>query len=172
MSGKRSSQKGSGGEREVIRLIEAELGIRMERNFRQLWEGGVDLVVPYEETGPVANELRKLAIEIKRIKRGSAAQLRNFWSQAVKQAKDKVPCLFWREDQRPWNILVPLCYINPSFAPDHSLNASVSLSLEAWAAVIRTCAQTENGPIAADVFQTQRSIYGKPVRPDPLLDNA
>lgn len=71
------------GERDLCRAVEAELGVRLVRNLEQSRAGGHDLIVHPDATGPAADALRRLAIEVKRIARAHPADLSRFWSQTV-----------------------------------------------------------------------------------------
>jgi len=95
--GASSRTKGASGERELIRAIEDETGIRLERNLAQSFGGGHDLI-----------GLDHWAIECKRYATIATADKANFWSQAVKQARrvDKMPAVCFRADRAPWRVLV------------------------------------------------------------------
>lgn len=92
-----SRNKGASGERELIREIELETGIRLERNLLQSFGGGHDLI-----------GLDYWAIECKRYASISYADKAAFWAQAVQQAKrvDKEPAVCFRADRSPWRVLV------------------------------------------------------------------
>lgn len=95
---KKSRNKGAGGERELIRIIEDETGIRLQRNLAQSFGGGHDLI-----------GLDHWAIECKRYASISNADKAQFWRQAVTQAKrvGKVPAVCFRADRQDWRAIVP-----------------------------------------------------------------
>lgn len=100
----------------------------------------------HDATGPAADALRRLAIEVKRIARAQPADLSRFWAQAVQQADRArlVPCLAYREDRRGWRLRLPLSTFRPgSFPLWASLDMNVDLALPAFCALIREgCALT------------------------------
>lgn len=104
--------KGARGERELARLLEDQLGLKVARNLMQWRDGGPDLIGL-----PVALE----------VKRCEQIRLKDWWGQAVDQAEkaSKTPCLAWRQNGKPWAFRVPLSFINSSFPA--SMTADVDL---------------------------------------------
>ena len=94
-----SREKGKRGEREVARIIQdvvndvfGENAPRIQRNTLQSDKGGFDLV-----------GLEDFAIEVKRHEK---LNVKAWWKQTVRQAgKDKIPVLFYRQNNTPWNIM-------------------------------------------------------------------
>lgn len=120
-----SRTKGASGERELIRVIEDELGIRLERNLAQSFAGGHDLL-----------GLDEWAIEVKRYRQVDVAEKRAFWVQAVEQANrvGKRPAVCFRADRKPWRVLVGIetdCFDEDSF------HATAEISLELFLSLIR-----------------------------------
>jgi len=107
-----SRAKGANGEREFAKLIDAMLGVRLERNLQQTRDGGHDLHAVELTTGP-AVVLSKFAIEVKRWAGISAAMVRPMWWQAVEQAHavQKIPLLAYRGDRGPWRIVLPMAVL-------------------------------------------------------------
>ena len=93
----KSRNKGAGGERELILEIEAQTGIRLERNLAQSFAGGHDLI-----------GLDDWAIEVKRYAVVENSSKKIWWRQAVDQAKrvHKRPVVIYRADRQPWRCIV------------------------------------------------------------------
>jgi len=125
--GASSRTKGAGGERELIREIEDQTGIRLERNLAQSFGGGHDLI-----------GLDYWAIECKRYASISNADKAQFWRQAVKQAQrvDKHPAVCFRADRAPWRVLVAYP-ANLDLFDLSDFNCSCEISLELFCGLIR-----------------------------------
>jgi len=123
--GASSRNKGANGERELIREIEAETGIRLERNLAQSFGGGHDLI-----------GLDYWAIECKRYAMITNADKAVFWAQAVKQARRvaKMPAVCFRADRGPWRVLV--AYPGDLFDLD-DFRCTGEISLELFCGLIR-----------------------------------
>ncbi len=134
-----SRNKGAGAEREFARLLFDHLGVRLVRNLDQTRAGGFDLLPDTEQAGPVVEVLRSLAIEVKRYASITPSDLERFWRQTLKQAGaiGKVPVLAYREDRRPWRVVVPLHLLNPDLHPGLELTWCAVLSVEGFCAVVR-----------------------------------
>jgi hypothetical protein len=146
VAGNRSRRKGSNAELELARLIFDELGIRLQRKLEQVRSGGWDLELHPDESGPVAEQLGRYAIECKRAATASPATVAGWWRQAVAQAAAayRTPCLAYRQDRQGWLFVVPLQELNrdmPMAAAD-SLDYCATLTLRGWAALVR-----ESGPL-------------------------
>lgn len=139
----KSRTKGSSGERELAALLFDELGVRLHRRLEQYQRGGCDLAVHPEEAGPVADRLRRLAIEVKRHREASQGLVDRWWQQAVTQAEasGKVPALAYRADRCPWRLVVPLAELHPDLpALDGSTAYTAELSVLGFAALVRETA--------------------------------
>ena len=134
-----SRAKGAQGEREFARHIHDQLGIRLVRNLEQTRSGGHDLVPAPHESGPVADTLHALAIEVKRHSKARNATIQGFWAQTRAQAKasGKTPVLAYREDRQPWRVVVPMYLVNPLLHKSHDLAWCATLSIEGFCCVIR-----------------------------------
>lgn len=92
-----SRNKGAAAEREVAKLIEDHLGVKVKRNLMQTAEGGHDLI-----------GLDGWAIEVKRYSTATWATKNTWWQQAVRQAEDvgAMPVVLYRLDRAEWRALV------------------------------------------------------------------
>ena len=112
---KNSRTKGKTGELELANLINSALGKKyLVRNLRQTRDGGHDLDVDNQFAGTDDNhifqKLASMAIEVKRHQICRRSDIKNWWLQAVSQAKQKksVPVLFYRADRGCWYCMFPL----------------------------------------------------------------
>ena len=121
--------KGRRGELECIQQIEQLLGIKLEVNYSQSFGGGHDLL-----------GCPGYAIEVKRRRAVSQADLKNWWDQAVKQALkvDLLPCLWFRADRADWRVAIPDVYAHKNnLFPIEDFNIASVMSTELWAAIMR-----------------------------------
>ena len=135
--------KGASGEREFARLIDEHLGVRLARNLEQSRQGGHDLTLADpEDANPVARELARYAVEVKRHARATPALLRGWWSQAVEQARrvGLLPCLAYRPDRQDWRIVLPLAALYPTLGVWDDIELTADLSMPAFAALVREAA--------------------------------
>lgn len=125
--GASSRNKGASGERELIREIEDETGIRLERNLAQSFGGGHDLI-----------GLDHWAIECKRYRTITQADKALFWRQAVRQARrvGKEPAVCFRADRSAWRVLVAWPMHREIYDPEDFRCAS-EISLELFCGLIR-----------------------------------
>ena len=139
-TGATSRRKGAGGEREFARALEDQVGLRLARNLEQSRQGGHDLTLPEEATGPVAEALAMLAVEVKRYREVSTGSLAAWWSQATRQAEDAGlwPVLAYRPDRAPWRVRLPLAALRPDLFPVwHDPDLTADLPLPAFASLVR-----------------------------------
>lgn len=137
--GATSRRKGGQGEREFARALEDQVGLRLARNLEQSRQGGHDLTLPEEATGPVADALGRLAVECKRYATITPASLAAWWNQARGQA-DRAglwPALAYRGDRQAWRVKLPLAALWSSFNPWDDVAYTADLSLLAFAALVR-----------------------------------
>ncbi len=94
---KLSRNKGAGAERELAAVILDELGVRLLRRLEQTRSGGYDLDVHPDETGPVAAQIRRYALEVKRHTKALPAQVRSWWAAGRRSGRHHragaLPCL-------------------------------------------------------------------------------
>jgi hypothetical protein len=83
-------RKGAAAEREVLKLLGAELGVLLQRNIQQTRDGGADCLC-----------VKGWAIEVKR---QEALSRPKWWRQAVEQASrlGVQPMLLYRRSREPW----------------------------------------------------------------------
>lgn len=107
-----SKQKGNRGERDFINQFKMISGVELKRNYEQTANGGHDAIVANRcsELAKVIDDL--YAIEIKRYDELTPSEINAFWEQAAKQARKlyKLPVLAFRENYRPWRMLIPLLW--------------------------------------------------------------
>jgi hypothetical protein len=103
LSGKGCRDKGGGGEREALRLLEELFDLprhTLKRNQSQTAFGGADCIdLPY------------FALEVKRC---ATLDFNQWWAQTLNQSEKhkRLPLLFYRIDfQRSWTVVVNLAYI-------------------------------------------------------------
>lgn len=116
--------KGSAAEREVLRILEDSLGLKLVRNKQQSARGGRDL----EEDTERMQGLVPFAFEVKHQK---AQSLNQWWAQTVRQAQDskRLPVLFYRGNHQPWRVAVAPHDISNSIWPVRRDEDFVILSL-------------------------------------------
>lgn len=87
-------RKGAAAEREVLKLLSAELGVMLERNLSQTRGGGADCI-----------SLHGFAIEVKR---QEALSRPAWWRQACAQAEKLgvEPMLLYRRSREPWKAFI------------------------------------------------------------------
>lgn len=112
MNGRGSRAKGANGEREVLAILEDQLGLKLVRNAHQTARGGRDICEDVDrKQGPIP-----FSIEVKR---QEAECLPAWWEQTVEQARavDRIPVLFFRGNRQPWRVAVCPSDINPDIWP-------------------------------------------------------
>jgi hypothetical protein len=126
-----SRAKGAAGEREFCNELADILGetlvAPLKRNLEQTRVGGHDIV-----------GLDGWAIEVKRYKNLTEGEIKEFWQQAVDQAKrvDCTPVLAYREDFRSWRVRIPMGFLGDGQWID-DVDFTVEMSLVAFATVVR-----------------------------------
>ena len=172
MSGATSRTKGAAAERELAAALEEQIGVRLTRRLDQARGGGHDLDLPDGAAGPVAETLRRLAVEVKRYQAVTAASLAGWWGQAVKQAAavDRWPCLCYRADRAAWRVRLPLAAVRGDLFAVAWEDADLALdvALPGFAALVREGAIAPPpccGSSPAAVFAKVRG--GRPSLGDP-----
>jgi len=133
-----SRQKGSVAERQLISDLQEYLGEeiagRMKRNLEQSRKGGHDIA-----------GLPGWAIEVKRYKRLSDADLNRIWERQVVDQALRVKCrpvLAYRGDFKPWRVRLPIALLRDVGATwvdewGCRFNWTADIGLEAFAAIVR-----------------------------------
>jgi hypothetical protein len=117
--------KGAGFERDVAKLLHAELGISFKRNLEQYRAGFHDDLTPDDPAFP-------WSIECKRYAGGAFSMV--WWEQSVAaaQAQSKLPCVIYKFDRKPIRVAIPLgCLM------DDSDGHIVDVSFEAFIYITR-----------------------------------
>lgn len=117
-----SKNKGATGERELIRLLQAQVdaaglvGIKLERNLEQTRYGGVDIV-----------GLSWLSGEVKRCE---VLQLDQWWGKLIGlTGANQVPAIFYRRNKEPWSVR---CRMRLPLSDGRWVTAVASVSLDDW----------------------------------------
>ena len=127
-----SRAKGAQAERELCHMLGELLGDTLveplKRNLEQTRNGGHDIL-----------GLEGWALEIKRYKRVKEADIKDFWGQAVEQAKrvGAQPVLAYREDFQSWRVRIPWGFMMEDEDWDEDVDFTLELSLKAFASIIR-----------------------------------
>jgi len=150
-----SRTKGATGERELRRLLEAELGVEVLRNLEQTRSGGHDLL-----------GVDGWAVECKRYRRVTRAMLAGWWQQAVDQA-DRAglrPVLCYREDRGEWLAVLHLADLHPGVERWPGFEWTATVTLSAWCALVREALHDSSGSSpcnsVAGTCATQRMASG------------
>lgn len=130
--GRSQRTKGQSGEREIAAILRDVTGWEIRRRVRQ-HDGDTDL-----------EGVPGWAVEVKRHKTAKPGEVAAWWAQAVSQAKDGIPVLFYRADgQRAWSAVAPLAVILKMQKAEmwgDEMKWAATLSVEGWAAVAREVA--------------------------------
>ena len=99
MTGARSRNKGKRGELEIVHMLRDELGIAVNRNYKQTAQA---------QHGDIEQLVGGFLIEVKNC--ASTTAMKSWWQQAVTVAnkRDAVPCLAYKIPRRGWRFRVPL----------------------------------------------------------------
>lgn len=98
MGGKASREKGKRGELEVVHLLRDNLGLSVNRNYKQTAQ---------PQHADIEQLVGGYAIEVKNV---AALNLKSAWQQAVMAAvkRDAMPCLAYKVPRKGWRFRVPL----------------------------------------------------------------
>jgi len=121
-----SRAKGKIGERELINALAPLIGTELTRNLEQTREGGHDILgLPW-------------ALEVKRYKVAKPGDKSTWWEQALEQAGNcgLRPALAYREDFRPWRVMVRGSDISTKLGGD-GVDFTLEMSLDAFAMIVR-----------------------------------
>lgn len=125
--GKAQRDKGKSGEREIAALVRDATGWDVRRRVRQ-HDGDSDL------TGAPG-----WAVEVKRHRSATRGDVAAWWRQAVAQAGELLPVLFYRLDRDEWRAVWPLAPLVAVQPCDEwrGYAWTVEGSIETWATVAR-----------------------------------
>ena len=137
--GAMSRIKGASGERELCKAIFDHLGVRVGPNLEQSRSGGHDLDVHPDESGPVADALRRYAIEVKRHCKATPGLITGWWLQAEEQATrtDRTPALIYRADRMPWRVVIPLAALVGDQLRLQGIEWTAEVGIVAFCALLR-----------------------------------
>lgn len=123
VGGRSCRAKGQRGEREAIHLLESLTGLELSREHGQAASGGHDCTIP---TRPV------ICLEVKRQENENTTA---WWTQAVASAVTAggVPAVVYRRSRQPWRAIVPLAWLTGEHWPGEGLEATATISIEAFA---------------------------------------
>ena len=139
-----SVQKGKSGEREFCNKLSELVGYQcVTRNLEQCKKnGGHDLnpvsieedEVPDSPVRAVAARLSVFAIEIKRHRSGSDADIQKWWHQTVEQARQikKAPLLAYRFDRQKWH-----CMLHTNYFDSDDTRGCVTVDIDLFARFLR-----------------------------------
>lgn len=98
MAGSKSRDKGKRGELEVVHLLRDNLGLSVNRNYKQ---------VAQAQHADIEQLVGGYAIEVKNV---AALNLKSAWQQTVMAAvkRDAMPCLAYKVPRKGWRFRVPL----------------------------------------------------------------
>lgn len=108
-------RKGAAGERELFKLLSAELGTVVSRNLTQTRAGGADCI-----------DVSGWSVECKR---AEDLKLATWWAQAQTQADaaGACPVLFYRRSRHPWAAVFDLSDLMPESFPKRGDTCEMSL---------------------------------------------
>ena len=119
-------------------------GRRGEQEIQALIQEVADAA--YRERGLPAPEISRgkhgrdliglpwLAPEVKRHEAAGAASIDDWWDQARRQARGgQVPVLIWRQNRRPWHVVLPVAVTIPGTAQRVVTRGDITLdAFRAW----------------------------------------
>ena len=125
-----SRSKGAGFERQVARLLEAELGIAFKRDLEQYRAGDHGDLIADDPDFP-------FVVECKRYAEGTGCRP-NWWAQAsaAANAVGKLPCVIYKYDRRDIRCVVSFTALYRAFGAEckNEYQAEVSLEALCWIA--------------------------------------
>ncbi len=123
--------KGAAFEREVAKLLEAELGIQFKRDLEQYRAGDHGDLIPDDPAFP-------FVIECKRWASGVGCKPA-WWAQASRAAQhlNKLPCVIYKYDRQDIRCVVPFTAMHLAFGHPHENNHQAEMTLEAFCYIAR-----------------------------------
>ena len=118
--------KGQSGEREIAGIVRDATGWNVRRRVRQ-HDGDSDL-----------EGVPGWSVEVKRHRAATRGDIARWWQQAVAQAGDLLPVLFYRVDRDAWRAVWPVATaFDPKTEIWRSYAWTADTTVQAWAAVAR-----------------------------------
>ena len=126
-----SRSKGSAFERQVAKLLEAELGIAFKRDLEQYRAGDHGDLIADDPDFP-------FVIECKRYAQGTGCRP-NWWAQAnaAANAVGKLPCVVYKYDRRDIRCVVSFTALYEAFGSECESEHHAELTLEALCYISR-----------------------------------
>jgi len=126
-----SRNKGATFEREVAKLLEAELGVSFKRDLEQYRAGDHGDLIPDDDAFP-------FVIECKRYAKGNGCQPR-WWEQASRAATSvgKLPCVIYKYDREDIRCVVPFTAFSNVFGSDCECDYHMEINFEAFCYLAR-----------------------------------
>ena len=124
--------KGSAFERQIAKLLEAELGISFKRDLEQYRASDHGDLIPDDDAFP-------FVIECKRYAQGTGCRP-NWWAQAkaAAGAAGKIPCVIYKYDRRDIRCVVPFTALHQAFGGEgHTSNHQAEMDIEAFCYIVR-----------------------------------
>ena len=123
--------KGSAFERQVAKLLEAELGIAFKRDLEQYRAGDHGDLIADDPDFP-------FVIECKRYAQGTGCRP-NWWAQAsaAAEAAGKLPCVIFKFDRRDIRCVVSFTALYEAFGSEYESEHHAELTLEALCYISR-----------------------------------
>ena len=121
-----SRSKGAGFERQIARLLEAELGIAFKRDLEQYRAGDHGDLIADDPDFP-------FVIECKRYAQGTGCRA-SWWAQAsaAAEAAGKLPCVIFKFDRRDIRCVVSFTALYAAFGSECKSEHQAELTLEAF----------------------------------------
>lgn len=131
--------KGSAFERQVGKLLEAELGIVLRRDLEQYRASDHGDLIADDPDFP-------FTIECKRYASGTGCRP-NWWAQACNAAESvgKLPCVIYKYDRRDIRCVINLTAIYKSCGYDHTSARLIEVDIETLCYIIREIMAHEQG---------------------------
>lgn len=131
--------KGSAFERQVSKLLEAELGIAFKRDLEQYRASDHGDLLADDPDFP-------FTIECKRYAQGTGCRP-NWWAQACNAAEavGKLPCVIYKYDRRDIRCVINMTAIYKSCGYDHTNARLVEMDIESLCYIIREIMANDAG---------------------------
>lgn len=150
MNGRGCRHKGQRGEREIFAILSDKLGIPIKRGLSASREGGADSL-----------DIPGFAVEVKRVEKEIISA---WWRQAVDQAGDRLPVLFYRASRKPWAVVVPVMFFidQLDYPAGIAPYAPVTLDIETFCGLVKAfhLSSAKPAPVALPEYARQLDAAG------------